>query len=49
MDSTDADIKMALNDLPTLSPNLVQNVSIDDTGSDITINITYSSDLGILI
>lgn len=46
-DSSATDIKLALNDLPSLSPNMVQDVTITKNGADKTITVTFSSDLGI--
>jgi hypothetical protein len=46
MQSTELDIKSALNDLPTLYSNLVQNVDILDDENIKIINITFSSLLG---
>jgi hypothetical protein len=44
--STQTDIKLALNDLPTLYSNLVQDVNIVDNGDNKVIKITFSSQLG---
>lgn len=44
--STQTDIKQALNDLPTLYSNLVQDVNIIDNGDNKVIKITFSSQLG---
>ena len=44
--SSPANILKALNDLPTLAPNLVTNVSDSIVGNDRTITITYSVALG---
>jgi len=45
--STANDILTALNDLPTLSPNLVTNVNSTTIGNDRMIVVTYSAALGL--
>ena len=45
--SSVANIQTALNDLPTLLPNLVTNVTEKRNGSDRIFTITYSNVLGI--
>lgn len=44
--SSTTDVQAALNDLPTLYPNLVTNVNQTISGTDKTFIITFSSDLG---
>ena len=46
--STLDDIRNALNDLPTLAPNLVTNVTVTSQpgDSDLVYLVTFSSDLG---
>jgi hypothetical protein len=47
MGSSANDIKNALNDLPTLAPNLVYNVTVtSQSGNDLIYLVTFSSDLG---
>jgi hypothetical protein len=47
MSSSANDIKNALNDLPTLAPNLVYNVTVtSQSGNDLIYLVTFSSDLG---
>ena len=48
-DSTAKDIKDALNDLPTLYPNLIMDVNqtLESNGKDLVLIIKFSPELGI--
>ena len=50
-DSTAKDIKDALNDLPTLYPNLIMEVNqtIAPNGKDLDLIIKFSPELGICL
>ena len=50
-DSTARDIKDALNDLPTLYPNLIMDVNqtIASNGKDLVLIIKFSPELGICL